>query len=61
MPSFQNPIFTNVFMLVKCRLNELAAYQNMKLMQINFAMFMLIKMWNVGSVKSEIMKLKDQM
>ena len=61
MPSFQNPIFTNVFMLVKCRLNELAAYQNMKLMQINFAMLMLIKMWNVGSVKSEIMKLKDQM
>lgn len=61
MPSFKNPIFTNVFMLVKCRLNELAAYQNMKLMQINFAMLMLIKMWNVGSVKSEIMKLKDQM
>ena len=61
MPSFQIPIFTNVFMLVKCRLNELAAYQNMKLMQINFAMLMLIKMWNVGSVKSEIMKLKDQM
>ena len=44
MPSFQNPIFTNVFMLVKCRLNELTAYQNMKLMQINFAMLMLIKM-----------------
>ena len=44
MPSFKNPIFTNVFMLVKCRLNELAAYQNMKLMQINFAMLMLIKM-----------------